>query len=92
VGPRLPRLPAGAPHDRADGFRDAERLARLDRIVGEYGGSYSRAEVLATVVARLQHLAEFSDQKAVELDNPELRDHAARYRADMDFINVLPQS
>jgi hypothetical protein len=75
--------------DRADGFRDAERLARLDRIVGAYGGNYSRAEVLAAVVARLEHLAAFSDEKAVELDNPELRDHADLYRADIALVEAL---
>ncbi|NNM44893.1 phosphotransferase [Knoellia koreensis] len=75
--------------DRADGFRDDERLARLDRVVAAYGGSYAREDVLAMVVARLEHLAEFSDEKAVELANPDLHGHAELYRADIGLVEAL---
>jgi hypothetical protein len=72
--------------DRTDGFDDDERLARLDRLRQVYGVPYPFPELLATVIARLEHLAEFSDAMAVELDHPELAEHARLYRYDARYV------
>ncbi|MEH0108816.1 phosphotransferase [Tersicoccus sp. MR15.9] len=69
--------------DRADGFTDAQRDARLDRLLARYGEPAVTADVLReTTAERLDELAVFSVQKAVELDNPELAEHAALYERD----------
>jgi hypothetical protein len=69
-----------------DGFGPVERTQRLTSLLASYGGSYSRADVLDTVRARLVALAEFSERMAATLGNPELREHASLYRADAATI------
>lgn len=84
--------------DRADGFTDTERDARLDRLLDRYAGDdgprYSRQDLLAAVADRLDALAEFSDAKAVELGRPELADHARQYERDAAAVRtrVSPSS
>lgn len=72
--------------DRADGFSAAERAARLDLLCATYGsdagGPFTPVQVLPVVVARLDHLAVFSDDMAEVLGNPDLHEHADLYRRD----------
>lgn len=71
--------------DRADPFDDRARLDRLTLLLTAYGCAATPGEVLATVGARLEALAEFSAAKSVELDKPELADHAVAYRRDRGY-------
>lgn len=64
----------------------AARAARLERLLASYGSDTSPAELLPVVVERLEALADFSAAASVELDNPELADHARTYRADASRI------
>ncbi len=66
----------------AGAFDAPERAARLERLVGAYGGTFAASDVLPVVVDRLRDLADFSDRAAVDLGNPDLHRHAAGYRAD----------
>ncbi|OMH34213.1 phosphotransferase [Tersicoccus sp. Bi-70] len=75
--------------DRADGFTDAQRQARLNRVLTTYGEPAITADrLLETAAERLDELAVFSVAKAVELDNPELADHAALYERDAMAIRA----
>lgn len=79
--------------DRTDGFSDTERDARLTLLLDTYadadGHRFTRAAVLETVIARLKHLAAFSDEKAGELANPALAEHATLYRTDANLVREL---
>ncbi len=68
--------------DHTDGFTGRERLARLDLLMDAYGTRFEPAQFRRVVRDRLSQLAEFSDQKALELSKPELAEHAQVYRAD----------
>lgn len=68
--------------DEGDGFAPARRSARLDTLLHAYGTDASHHEVATVLHRRLLELADFSEAKAGELDKPELREHAARYRQD----------
>ncbi|MHA6524758.1 phosphotransferase [Tessaracoccus sp. G1721] len=68
--------------ERGDGFTDGERALRLDRLLAAYGSAATPHEVLGVLRERLVALAAFSEAMAVELDNPELREHAVLYRDD----------
>lgn len=75
--------------DRADGFTDAQRDARLDRLLSTYAEPAITADrLLATAAERLDELAVFSVAKAVELDKPELADHARLYESDAMAIRA----
>ncbi len=63
-------------------FGEDERHRRLRLLINAYGLEIGADEVIATIVRRLAELAEFSDAMARTLDNPELAEHAAGYRAD----------
>ncbi|HEY3338764.1 MAG TPA: phosphotransferase [Propionicimonas sp.] len=63
-------------------FTAGQRAARLHRVLTTYGSDASVDELLATVVRRLDDLADFSDDAAARLGNPELADHATGYRKD----------
>jgi hypothetical protein len=77
-------------------LRDAEpeaptgtaRVARLDALIAAYGFPYSRRDVLTAMAGRLDELADFSDRRADEAAKPELRLHAAMYRADAAAIRA----
>lgn len=56
--------------------------ARVELLVGAYGGSWSRAEVKEVAVARLEELAVFTERRAAETGRGEFLDHAAMYRRD----------
>lgn len=76
---RIVPLSAG---DRGDGFTDQERRRRLRLLLAAYGCDAEGADVIATVRDRLLALADFSDQAARRLGEPELREHADLYRYD----------
>jgi len=59
-----------------------ERAARLRRLLTSYGSDATVTDLLHSAVQRLEDLADFSDDAAVRLGNPELSDHAAGYRRD----------
>ena len=63
-------------------FSGDARAERLQRLLTAYGSDASVDELVATVVRRLNDLADFSDDAAVRLRNPELSDHAVGYRTD----------
>lgn len=67
-------------------FTDAERSRRLRRLLSAYGLAAEPAQVVSVVVARLRELADFSDEAAVRLGNPELAEHATGYRTDADRL------
>jgi aminoglycoside phosphotransferase (APT) family kinase protein len=71
---------------------EIERSGRVSRLLAAYGIDLSVAELLPIVVARLAALADFSESAAVQLDKPELAEHAAGYRADAGRLasRVLP--
>ena len=68
--------------DAADGFTTLERGERLAALLRAYGSLVTPAELRRTLVRRLRELASFSDRMAEVLGNPELREHAVRYRQD----------
>jgi hypothetical protein len=74
--------PLTGPQEPGGPATDAERAARLTRLIEAYGLAASPAELVAVAVERLLALARFSDDAATTLGNPELHDHAAGYRAD----------
>jgi len=63
-------------------FTASERATRLHALVRAYGPGPSAGDVLAAVPLKLDELAAFSDRMAAELGHPDLRLHAAGYRAD----------
>lgn len=63
-------------------FTAEERADRLGQLLATYGSPATPTELLATVVLRLRDLADFSDDAAVRLGNPELARHAIGYRED----------
>ncbi len=76
TGPQEPGGPAG----------DGERASRLTRLIEAYDLAVGPSELVAVVVDRLLVLAAFSDAAAAGLGNPELREHAAGYRADAERL------
>lgn len=71
------------------GFGEGERLKRLASLVDAYGMPYPVANVLNIAQDRLRHLAAFSEDLAEETGRDELRDHAALYRADVEYVEAL---
>ncbi|MBD9699566.1 phosphotransferase [Flavimobilis sp. GY10621] len=69
----------------ADGYepsRDGERGARLAELVASYGLDAAPDEVRRVAAARLDELAEFTDQRAAETGRTDFLAHAAMYRRD----------
>jgi hypothetical protein len=64
-------------------------MARLDTLAEAYGVPFRRAEVLDAMVGKLRDLAGWSEDRAAGDGPPELREHAAMYRADADRIAAL---
>lgn len=83
--------------DRADGYTDAERLERLALLLEAYSAvdpvestqPMTITAIIDTAIDRLQALAAFSRQQAVQLANPELAEHAELYDLDSDYIRSL---
>nr|WP_300147518.1 phosphotransferase [Propionicimonas sp.] len=78
--------PLTGPQEPGGPVADAERASRLTRLIEAYGLPVGPAELVAVVVERLLALAAFSDDAAARLGNPELRAHAAGYRADAERL------
>lgn len=71
-------------------YSDEEtRLSRLDTLIAAYGSPFSRLDVLGMVQQRLRHLARFSEELADETGRVQLREHAALYRSDSEYIQQL---
>jgi Ser/Thr protein kinase RdoA (MazF antagonist) len=68
---------------------EATRLKRLDVLIDAYGMHFEPQEVLATMGARLEELAQFTDARALETGDDEFRKHAALYRRDVTSIREL---
>jgi len=64
-------------------------MARLRLLRDTYGSTASTQEILATVVARLDELADFTRGQAKTSKNPELLDHVRDYSTDADFLRSL---
>ncbi|WP_157802519.1 DUF2809 domain-containing protein [Sediminihabitans luteus] len=75
--------------DGADDVPDLDPLARLDALVDAYGMPFARADVLATMADRLDELALDAEGRAATSGPPELREHAAMYRADAERLRAL---
>lgn len=80
---RLVPLTAGG----SDGSADVEELRRRIALLVDAYGPFE-GDLLRTAHVRLIDLAEFSEVKAVELDKPHLRDEAAYYRAEADWLRA----
>lgn len=74
--------PKGAP-----GMDDARR--RVDLLLRAYGSDATWDDVLRVAIIRLVDLADMSIKKAVELQRPHLRDEAADYERDAQFLRGL---
>lgn len=68
---------------------ESSRLERLDALIDSYGMRFEPKEVLATMGARLEDLARFTDARAAETGNDEFREHAVLYRRDAAEIRAL---
>lgn len=76
---------AGAAYD----VGHVDPIARLDTLTEAYGAPFRRAEVLDAMAGKLRDLAAWSEARADADGPPELREHAAMYRADADRIAAL---
>jgi len=79
VGPTNPDAPQTA----------KDLMARLRLLRDTYGSDASTADILRTVVARLDDLATFTRGQAKKTKNPEFLEHAAAYETDADFLRSL---
>jgi hypothetical protein len=66
------------------GMADAKR--RVELILAAYGSDATWDDVLRVAIIRLYDLAEMSRDKADELGKPHLRDDAAAYELDAEFL------
>ena len=82
VVPLTASTPKGAP-----GMDDARR--RVDLLLRAYGSDATWDDVLRVAIIRLVDLADMSIKKAVELQKPHLRDEAADYERDAQFLRGL---
>ena len=80
LGYRLAPYAEDAPN--YDPGRWGEPDERLLTLVAAYGGGIRLSEVLATMVERLEALAEFTEQRYADTGRDEFRQHAAMYRRD----------
>ncbi|BDZ48277.1 phosphotransferase [Frondihabitans sucicola] len=79
IAPLTEATPDGAPS-----MDDARR--RVDLLLTSYGSDASWNDVLRVAIIRLVDLAELSVRKSVELGKPHLRDDAAAYERDAEFL------
>jgi len=79
VVPLTASTPEGAP-----GMDDARR--RVELLLRAYGSDATWDDVLRVAIIRLLDLADISIKKAVELQKPHLRDEAADYERDAQFL------
>lgn len=70
--------PDGIPRDRV--------LERCRLLLDSYGSDAPLGSLLEFAVARLESIADYSDAKAVTLDNPDLAEHAIGYRRDAAWL------
>ena len=82
VVPLTASTPEGAP-----GMDDARR--RVELLLRAYGSDATWDDVLRVAIIRLLDLADISIKKAVELQKPHLRDEAADYERDAQFLRGL---
>ena len=82
VVPLTSSTPKGAP-----GMDDARR--RVELLLRAYGSDATWDDVLRVAIIRLVDLADISIKKAVELQKPRLRDEAADYERDAQFLRGL---
>lgn len=74
--------------DVGDGFGEAQRRGRIEVLLDAYGTDATPAALLRVVVDRLLALAEFSNEAAVAMGNPDLTSHAQLYRRDAAALEV----
>jgi len=72
----------------------SDRDSRLGMLIAAYGMAFPPDEVIAAMAARIDELADFSERRADEAGRPELRMHAALYRADAGALRdrLTPRS
>jgi Phosphotransferase enzyme family len=80
---RMVPLTAEHPHG-APAREQVDR--RLDLLLAAYGSEADRDEVIRVAIIRLRDLAAFSLRKPDELDKPNLREDAALYVRDADYL------
>jgi len=71
----------------ADDAPAVDTEARLSLLLETYGG-IGRAELIATMLERLEHLAVFTDEQAALQGRVDLTEHAALYRRDAAAIRA----
>lgn len=64
-------------------------MGRLRLLRDTYGSDASTGEILTVLVARLDDMAQLTGTQAKQQKNDKLRDVAARYAADADFLRQL---
>lgn len=64
-------------------------MARLRLLRDTYGSDASTTDILRTVVARLDDLADFTRGQAKRTKNPEFLDQVAAYESDAEFLRTL---
>jgi len=74
--------------DEPDTPEGPERVRRLALLLETYGGTVSRQEVFAAMVAKLRELADFTDERAVETGRSDLVEHAVMYREHATRISA----
>lgn len=70
-------------------LRTTELERRIAVLISAYGITMTRDDLLREAVDRLEEIALFSEKKAVELNKPELAEHARGYRRDAAFATRL---
>ena len=71
--------------------RGRDRQRRLDQLIEAYGWDFDPAQMLRVAATRLEELAAWTDQRAVQTGRPDFRDHAALYRRDrLRLLDLAP--
>ena len=86
---RMVPLTGEPPHGAPSGADVPRRIQLLLDAYGTDAGSIPLTveAVMQVAIRRLYELAEFSREKAVELNKPELRDDADEYERDAEFLS-----
>lgn len=71
---------------------DLDRGRRLDELIAAYGGDVSAADVMATMVSRLEDLRVFTLGRFSETGRAEFQAHAAMYARDAERLRQWPSS
>jgi hypothetical protein len=66
-----------------------EARRRVALLLRSYGSDATWDDVLRVAIIRLIDLADMSIEKAAELGKPHLRDEAASYRRDAEFLREV---